>query len=147
VAFERDDEGVLLVSPTHINGGSRSLVAGLQLLAWAKRGAGGKVFDSSTVSECRAVPCARRTRRGSAPRESPRSRTTSVAGSGGSAPTWSSRSLLRATPGATSLQKIEMYARNGARYALGIDPQRRTTFAVGEAPAGLAFDIAAIVEA
>lgn len=43
--------------------------------------------------------------------------------------------------------KIEMYARNGARYALGIDPQRRTTFAVGEAPAGLTFDIAAIVEA
>lgn len=146
-AFERDDEGVLLVSPTHTNGGSRRLVAGLQLLAWAKRGAGGKVFDSSTGFRM--------------PSGAVRSPDASWLGDARiAALTDDERSgFWRVCPGVVVeiasesdawsdvVAKIEMYARNGAQYALGIDPQRRTTFAVGEAPAGLTFDIAAIVEA
>ncbi|GAC1301903.1 MAG: Uma2 family endonuclease [Vulcanimicrobiaceae bacterium] len=146
-AFERDDDGVLLVSPTHTTGGPRNVAALAQLLAWSQRGAGGKVFDSSTgftlpsgavrspdaswVSAERIAALSDRERRGFWPL----------------CPDVVVEIASESDAWSELVAKIEMYARNGARYALAIDPQRRTTFAAGEPPAGLDFDIAAIVDA
>jgi len=149
-AFERDDDGVLLVSPTPTNGGSRNVAAVPQLLAFVASGAGGaggKVFDSSTgftlpsgavrspgaswVSSQRLAALADDERREFWPLCPD-----IVIEIASDTDVWSD-----------VVAKIEMYARSGARYALAIDPQRGATFAVGEAPAGLRLDVAAIVDA
>ena len=45
--FEREEDGTVVVSPTHTKGGAKSLAAAVQLYNFAKR-VGGKAFDSST---------------------------------------------------------------------------------------------------
>ena len=143
-AIERDDDGALLVSPTFTEGGQRSLRAGLQLLAYAAR-VGGSAFDSSTgftmttgavrspdaawIDGARIAALSADDRRGFwkiAPDVVIEIASISDA--------WSD-----------VVAKIEMYARHGTRYAIAIDPERRTTFALGSAPDGLVLDIDAII--
>ena len=45
--FEREEDGTVIVSPTHTKGGAKSLEAAVQLHAYAKR-AGGKAYDAQT---------------------------------------------------------------------------------------------------
>lgn len=43
--------------------------------------------------------------------------------------------------------KIDMYARQGASYAIAVDPKQRRVYERGEAPPGLRFDVGAIADA
>jgi Uma2 family endonuclease len=45
------------------------------------------------------------------------------------------------------LEKVELYARNGAAYVVAIDPFENVVETRGEPPNGLALDIRAIIEA
>ena len=46
----------------------------------------------------------------------------------------------------TVLAKIERYRREGARYAVAIDPRTRDVVELGEPPAGLQLDFDAIID-
>jgi len=145
-SFELDSDGSLIVSPTHTEGGTRDVEAAIQLAAFAKTH-GGKTFGSSTGFRM--------------PDLSVRSPDAS----------WiSSERIARLTPEertkywrvcpeivievlsdsdswATLLRKLDMYARNGARFVVGIDPFARLVETCGVAPDGLRLDYDAIMEA
>lgn len=119
--FELDADGSLIVSPTFSEGGARELEAGLQLYGFAKR-VGGKAFGSSAGFRL--------------PDNSVRSP---------DAAWMSSERIASLTPEERTkfwrtcpdvvieilsdtdvwdelLRKLDLYERNGARYAVGIDP-------------------------
>ncbi len=60
--------------------------------------------------------------------------------------TMSTGSHRQRTDGPTSAT-IDMYAREGARYAVALDPKARTTYERRDAPAGLTLDAEAIYDA
>ncbi len=144
--FEVDAEGSLIVSPTYSEGGARDAEAVVQLHVYAKR-VGGKAFGSST-----GFRLADRSVR------SPDA-------------SWiSGEHIARLTPEERSkfwqtcpdvvievlsdtdswndlLHKLDMYERNGARYAVAIDPFARRSESRGTPPNGLDLDIDAIIDA
>jgi Uma2 family endonuclease len=142
--FERADDGALLVSPTATPGGAKSGEAFAQLHQYAKR-VGGKAFDSSTGFK---------TPRGGvlSPDASwlNADRVMAFAGNDGF---WQVMpdvvieiaSKTDSWPQVTA--KIDAYIEGGARYALAIDPSNREVFWRGEAPADLALDTDAIIDA
>jgi len=146
-SFERDDDGATIVSPTNTQGGARSGEALFQLAAWARAGPGGVVYDSSTgfTMSTGAVRC---------PDAAWLSRERIDA-----LPAEAKTGFWRACPDVVVevasewdawtdlVAKIDMYDREGARYAIAIDPLRRRIYERGEAPPGLRFDVNAIAAA
>jgi Uma2 family endonuclease len=145
--FERDDDGGLVVSPTSTDGGAQSGEAFGQLRDYVRSGAGGRAFDSSTgfKMSTRAV-------------RSPDAAWMSPERAAGIAPE-ARTGYWRVCPDVvievrsesdrwtTVCAKIDMYAREGAQYAVAIDPFTRAVYARGEPPAGLTLDIDAIIGA
>lgn len=145
--FERDDEGATEVTPTSWQSGSSSAEALGQLRSWSIAGPGGRVMDSSTgfKMSTNAVRC---------PDAS-----------------WVQQSRVDAAltshandffPGAPDIAieiaspsdvwsnltaKIEMYIREGSRYAVAVDPRSGRCFELGTPPFGFRIDIEAIVKA
>jgi len=53
--FEREEDGTVIVSPTHTKGGAKSLEAAAQLRDYKKR-ASGNAFDSQTLFAATRAP-------------------------------------------------------------------------------------------
>ena len=144
-SFERDDDGRTIMSPMHSKGGARNAEVLLQLGAWKEHAnAGGMIFDSATGFKMStdALRC---------PDAS-----------------WVSQERINAIPNEDRegfwricpdvvveirsdsdewqriVDKVEMYRREGARYAVAIDPIGKRVVELGEAPHGLRFDFEAI---
>jgi len=145
--FEREEDGTIVVNPTHTKDGAKSLAAAVQLHAYAKR-EGGKAFDSSSgfaigPKKRLYVPDA----------------------------SWVSASRIRAiAPEAAEtfwplspdivievasnsdlfsdvVAKIERYIERGTRYAVAIDPRTREVVERGVAPSDLQLEFDAIIDA
>ena len=145
--FERDDDGATLVSPNSTEGSAQSGEAFGQLRDYVRSGAGGRAFESSAgfTLSTRAV-------------RSPDA-------------SWISPERIAATPEEHRVgfwrvcpdvvievaspsdrwsyvcKKIDMYAREGARYAGAFNPATRDTYERGTPPAGLTLDVDAIFDA
>jgi Uma2 family endonuclease len=143
--FERNDAGALLVSPPTLTpGGAKSGEAFGQLRDHAKR-FGGKAFDAATGFK------------------TPRGGVVSPAASWGSAervaPFLSDHGFWQMMPDVVIeiaiksdrwsriTAKIDKYAKDGAGYALAINPETGEIYERGTPPPGLALDIAAIIDA
>jgi len=143
--FERDDAGATIVSPTFTLGGAQAGEAYYQLRRYADTVAGGKAFGSSTgfTMSTGAV------RSPDASWLSPE-RLAAVSDQNGywrvcpdivievvsSTDTW-----------ADVCAKVDMYVREGARYAVAVDPRQRVTYERGEPPAQFMLDAEAIYDA
>jgi Uma2 family endonuclease len=145
--FERDDDGTTIVSPNYSEGGAKSGEAYGQLRDFARSGAGGRAFDASAgftlASGAVRSPDA----------------------------SWLSPERIAQTPPhrrvrfwrvcpdvvvevasptdawADVCAKIDMYVREGATYAIALDPETRRIYERGIPPRGLALDAAAILDA
>jgi len=145
--FEREEDGTVVVSPTHTKGGAKSLAAAVQLYAFAKC-VGGKAFDSSTgfaigprqrlyVPDASWVSAARI--RSIAPEVAEKFWTLSP-------------EVVIEVASASDLfpdvvKKIETYIERGTTYAVAIDPRTREVVEIGTAPAALELDSDAIIDA
>ena len=145
--FEREEDGTVIVSPTHTKGGAKSLEAAVQLHAFSKR-AGGKAFDSQTgfaigplkriMSPDASWVCQRRIDELAPGDEDgfwPLSPDVAI-------------EVRSATDSfkATAAKAAEFVGR-GSSYAVAIDPLTREVVEVGAAPAGLTLDFDAIIDA
>ena len=145
--FERDDAGATIVSPTFTRGGAKDGEAYYQLRRYADIVAGGKAYGSSTgftmstgavrspdaswLSPERLAACSAREDDGYW-----RICPDIVIEIASTTDAWSDLCA-----------KIRMYAREGAGYAIAVDPKARITYALGEPPAGFALDAQAIYDA
>jgi Uma2 family endonuclease len=147
-SFERDDDGNVLMAPNHTRSGWRSATALMQLEAWrVSSGAGGDVYDSSTGFKMSTgavrSPDASWLSQERIDSLSDEERT----GFWRVGPDVVIEVRSESNTWGQVVDKIKMYAREGARYAIGIDPFKRCVFEIGEPPAGLKLDIDAIAVA
>jgi len=145
--FEREDDGAILVSPTHTNGGTKSLEAAAQLREYKLR-VGGKAFDSSTGF---AIGPDRRVYSPDASWVSAdRIDALSAEAAAGFWPL-SPDVAIEVCSDSDDLSelaaKIERYVERGSEYAIAIDPATRSVVERGRAPEGLVLDVAAIIDA
>ncbi len=145
-SFELDSDGSLLVSPAHTAGGSRDLEAGFQLAAFAKIN-GGKTFGSSTGFRMPDLsvrsPDASWLSMDRMSRLTDEDRTKFWC----VCPDIVIEILSDSDSWPMLLRKLDMYARNGARFVVGIDPFATRVETRGEAPDGLVLDYDAIMDA
>jgi Uma2 family endonuclease len=143
-AFERGDDGALLVSPTSTPGGAKSGEALVQLHAYAKR-AGGKAYDAATGFK---TP-----RGGVVCPDASWVSAENVALHSADDGFWQVMPDVvievasKTDAWATLKRKIDKYVADGAGYGIAIDPQTREVYERGTCPAGLSVDVAAIAEA
>ena len=147
-AFERDDGGQVLMSPMLPDGSAREAEALFQLMEWVRRtNAGGRTFspsagfkmstdavrspDASWLSQSRidALTAERRERFWKICPDV-------VVEIRSQSDTW-----------AAVVTKIHMFAREGASYAVAIDPFGREVVELGTPPPELKFDFDAIMDA
>ena len=140
--FERDDDGATVMDPAHTGGGAQSAEALRQLAAWREAtGIGGKIYDSSTgfkmsTGAVRSPDAAwLSAERIAALSESERRGLWRVC------PDVAVEILSSSDDITDVAAKCEMYLREGARYAILIDPFRREAAEFGDRPSGLTFDI------
>ena len=145
-AFERDDAGDLVARPTHTRGGSRNAAALAQLMAWASTTGNGTVFESSTGFKLKSGAIRSPDASWVSNARIAALQATERVGFWPLCPDVVVEIASDSDRWSDVVAKIEMYARNGATFAIGIDPESRTVFSLGEAPAGLRFDIDAICE-
>ncbi|MGH7728002.1 MAG: Uma2 family endonuclease [Vulcanimicrobiaceae bacterium] len=133
-AFEREPSGELTVAPNHTDGG-------------AKSGAGGRVFDSSAGFSLSTAGLRAPDASWLSPERlsalTPAQRT----GYWRACPSVAIEVRSPSEPWAAACRKIDEYAAAGADYAIAIDPAAGITYERGNAPAGLALDVAAIADA
>lgn len=145
-SFELDSDGSLIVSPNHTAGGARDGEALIQLAEFATIH-GGKFFGASTGFRLPDLsvrsPDASwiSTERIESLTEDERSKFWSVC------PDIVIEILSGSDSWSTLLSKLDMYARNGARFAVAIHPYRRHVETRGEPPVGLRLDYDAIMDA
>ncbi len=144
--FEVDADGSLIVSPTYSEGGARDVEAVAQVYAYAKR-VGGKVFGSSTGF--RLADRSVRSPDASWISDDHIARLTSEERSKfwQTCPDVVIEVLSDTDSWNDLLQKLDMYERNGARYAVAIDPFARRSETRGTPPDGLELDTDAIIDA
>jgi len=144
--FELDSDGSLLVSPTYSEGGSRDAEAVVQLHRYAAR-VGGKVYassagfrlpDKSVRSPDAAWISSEHIARLTSKERSKFWRT---------CPDVVIEILSDTDVWETLLAKLDLYERNGAGYAVGIDPFERRIATRGTPPEGLVLDTDAIMDA
>jgi Uma2 family endonuclease len=145
--FEREEDGTVVVSPTHTKGGAKSLEAAAQLRDYKKR-FGGNAYDSNTGFAI-------------GPGQAIRSPDAS----------WVSQARIDALPPAEAegfwpispdvvievksdtdsfaetIAKSKRFVDRGTRYAVAIDPATRQVVETGTAPDGLELDFDAIIDA
>jgi Uma2 family endonuclease len=145
--FEREEDGTIIVSPTHTKGGAKSLEAAAQLWAYKKR-VGGNAFDSNTGFAIGPL------QRVYAPDASwvsqPRIDALTPAQASGFWPI--SPDVAIEVKSDTDVfrdvvARIELYLERGSSYAVAIDPTTREVIERGITPAGLALDFDAIIDA
>ncbi len=147
-SFERDDDGRTIMAPMHTAGGARNAEALAQLIEWRQRtNAGGMIFDSDTgfkmstdalrcpdgswISQERIDALSDEERQGF----------------------WKICPDVVIEVRSVSDQwqrivdKVEMYRREGARYAVAIDPFKKRVVELGEPPPKLRLDFDAIMKA
>jgi Uma2 family endonuclease len=145
--FEREEDGTIVVSPTHTKDGAKSLAAAVQLHAYAKR-AGGSAFDSSTGF---AIGPKKRL-------YVPDASWVSAARIAAISPEvaekfWpiSPDVVIEVASNSDSfadvLAKIGRYVERGTRYAVAIDPRTREVVERGTPPPDLVIDFDAIIDA
>jgi Uma2 family endonuclease len=145
--FERDDAGATIVSPTFTRGGAKDGEAYYQLRRYADTVAGGKAFGSSTgfTMSTGAV------RSPDASWLSPEQLTAffdvEEDGYWRVCPDIVIEVASSTDAWADVCAKIEMYAREGARYAVAVDPKGRVTYTLGEPPTHFTLDAEAIYDA
>jgi len=147
-SFERDDDGRVIMSPTHSQSGFRSTEAAKQLFRWFDRTApGGKLADSSTGFKLSTgavrSPDASWLSQERIDAIEPEKRT----GYWEICPDVTIEVASESSDWELLLEKIASYRREGARYAVAIDPATRRVVELGEPPAGLALDFDAIIDA
>jgi Uma2 family endonuclease len=145
--FELEQDGSIVVSPTHTKGGAKSLEAAVQLHAFAKK-VGGKAFDSNTGF---AIGPQRRVFSPDASWVSqPRIDALTPAELTGFWPV-SPDVILEVKSDtdsfADTLTKIALFIERGSGYAVAIDPETREVVELGTVPAGLVLDFDAIIDA
>ena len=147
-AFERDDEGRTIMSPTSSKGSAKSAEALAQLAFWRKdSGAGGKIFDCDagfklSTGAVRA-PDASWLSQARIDALGPRTDETYW-------PLCPDVTIEVRSPSNTwdyVVAKVKQYVREGSRYAVAIDPLKRRVFEIGTPPEGLALDFDAIMDA
>jgi len=145
--FEREQDGTVIVSPTHTKGGAKSLEAAAQLRDYKKR-FGGNAYDSNTGF---AIGPGRTIR-------SPDASWVSQARIDALAPEetegfWpiSPDVAIEVRSSTDSFEetvaKIECFVARGTRYAVAIDPATRQVVEIGNRPDGLELDFDAIMDA
>jgi Uma2 family endonuclease len=144
--FEREEDGTVIVSPTHTKGGSKSLEAAVQLHAYAKR-VGGKAFDSSTGFAI--GPEQRLSAPGASWVSQARIDALTADESAGFWPL--SPDIAIEVKSDTddfrdSIRKIERFVERGSRYAVAIDPTTRDVVERGARPIDLELDFDAIID-
>lgn len=145
--FEREADGAILVSPTSTSDDAKSAEALFQLASYAKE-AGGKAFDSSSGF---AIGPGRTVRSPDASWISPsQMESLSERPKTGFWPV--SPAVVIEVRSSTDnfaevTAKTAFYVERGTQYAVAIDPQNRAVKEFGEAPAGLALDFTAIMDA
>ena len=145
--FEREEDGTIIVRPTHTKGGAKSLEAAAQLRDYKKR-AGGNAYDSQTGFAI-----------------GPKQKLRSPDGA------WVSQSRIDALTAKESagywpispdvaievrsdsdtfedtVKTAEAYVRRGSSCSVAIDPTTREVVEFGTAPGGLILDFHAIIDA
>lgn len=145
-AVEIDARGVFSLSPTHSDSGAREFAAGLQLQRYADK-VGGRVFGSS--AGFRLADGSLRSPDAAWLSDEHRARLTATEKRG----YWRTCpdiviEILSDTDNWNDLiEKIELYARNGAGFAIAIDPFENIVETRGELPSGFELDIRAVIEA
>jgi len=146
--FERDEDGTIIVSPTHTKGGAKSGEAFAQLYLYKKR-AGGNVYDSSTGF---AIGPGVRVLSPDAAWVS-QSRIDALAAAGKADGFWPiSPDVMIEVKSATdrfavTVRKIERFIARGTTYAVAIDPETREVVERGTKPDDLELDFDAIIDA
>jgi Uma2 family endonuclease len=145
-AVEIDARGVFSLSPTHSDSGAREFAAGLQLQRYADK-VGGRVFGSS--AGFRLADGSLRSPDAAWISDEHRARltTTEKRGYWRTCPDIVIEILSDTDRWDDLIEKVELYARNGAAYAVAIDPFENVVETRGEPPNGLELDIRAIIEA
>jgi Uma2 family endonuclease len=142
--FERSDDGALLVSPTSTNGGAKSGEAFAQLHAYAKL-ADGKAYDAGTGFKTPAG--------GIVSPDASWISAERVALHRHDDGFWSTMPDIVIEVASKSdtwdavTGKIDAFERDGASYAIAIDPGNGATYERGLRPEDLTLDIGAIVDA
>lgn len=144
--FELDADGSLVVSPTYTDGGSRELEAGLQLHAFAKR-VGGKTFGSSTGFRLADNSVRSPDASWISQQRIDRLRVEDRTKFWRVCPDVVVEILSDTDVWERLLEKLDLYHRNGAVYAVGIDPFERRVATRGTTPLGLVLDTDAIMDA
>jgi Uma2 family endonuclease len=145
--FEREEDGTIVVSPTHTKGGAKSGEAFGQLRDY-KKVAGGKAFDSSTgfaIGPLQRIysPDASWVSQARIDALTP----AQAAGFWPFSPDVVIEVKSDADDFRDTVAKIEQFMERGSTYAVAIDPVSRTIVERGIAPAGLVLDFDAIVDA
>jgi Uma2 family endonuclease len=145
--FEREEDGRIIVSPTHTSGSAKSLEAAVQLYTFAKR-AGGKAYDSSggfAIGPLQRIysPDAAWVSRPRIDALTPLERS----GFWPLSPDVVIEVRSESDDFRDTVAKIEQYIERGSAYAVAIDPATRRVIELGAAPADLALDFDAIIDA
>jgi Uma2 family endonuclease len=146
--IEREEDGTITMSPTYTKGGAQSAEALGQLYNYAKR-VGGTAFDSSTgfnVGPRKKTLC---------PDASwiSRTRIDELTKLGKAKKFWpiSPDVVIEVKSNSDDFAKTvahaEHFRKRGTSYAVAIDPETREVVELGTAPAGLALDFDAIIDA
>jgi len=145
-AVEIDARGVFSLSPTHSDSGAREFAAGLQLQRYADN-VGGRVFGSS--AGFRLPDGSLRSPDAAWISDEHRARlmATEKRGYWRTCPDIVIEILSDTDDWDELIEKVELYARNGAWYVVAIDPFRRIIETRGNAPCGFELDVDSIVGA
>jgi Uma2 family endonuclease len=145
--FEREEDGTIIVSPTHTKGGAKSGEAFGQLRDYKKR-VGGNAYNSNTGFAIGPL------QRVYAPDASwvsqPRIDALTPAQASGFWPISPDVAIEVKSDAAEFREivaKIELYVERGSIYGVAIDPTTREVIQRGAAPAGLVLDFDAIIDA
>ncbi len=145
--FEREEDGTVIVSPTHTKGGAKSLEAAAQLRDYKKRN-GGNAYDSQTgfaigpekklrspdgawVSQARIDALTAK----------------QAAGFWPISPDVAIEVKSDTDNFEDTVEAAKFYVRRGSSYAVAIDPVTREIVEIGTAPNGLVLDFDAIIDA
>jgi Uma2 family endonuclease len=145
--FEREEDGTVIVSPTHTKGGAKSLEAGGQLRDYKKR-AGGNAYDPQTGF---AIGPAKKLRSpngawvGQARIDALTEK--EAAGYWPLSPAVAIEVKSDTDIFEETVETATLYIPRGSSYAVAIDPTTREVVELGTAPAGIVLDFDGIIEA
>ena len=145
--FEREEDGTVIVSPTHTKGGAKSLEAAAQLRDYKKR-ARGNAYDSQTGF---AIGPAKKLRSPDGAWVSQARidalTTKEAAGFWPISPDVAIEVKSDTDDFEETVEAAKFYIERGSSYAVAIDPVTRKVIELGTPPEGLVLDFDAIIDA